>query len=65
MNNRANANNTQKHKAGLKRITDTSIRAALKGDKRYLYDTCRVEFQINAKRTGGTFYDVVYKGKAR
>lgn len=65
MNKREHAKNTQKHKAGLKRITDTRIRAAFKSDKRYLYDTRRVEFYINAKRTGGTFYDVVYKGKTR
>ena len=65
MNKQAHAVNTQKHKAGLKRITDTSIKAALKGDKEYLYDTRRVEFRINSKRTGGTFFDVVYKGKTR
>ena len=65
MNKQPHAVNTQKHKAGLKRITDTSIKAALKGDKEYLYDTRRVEFRINSKRTGGTFFDVVYKGKTR
>ena len=48
-----------------KKITDASIRAVLKSDKTYLYDPRRVEFHINAKRTGGTFYDVVYKGKKR
>ncbi len=47
------------------KISDATIRAALKTDKRYLYDSRRVEFYINAARTGGTFYDVVYKGKKR
>ncbi len=48
-----------------KNISDAYIRAALKTDVRYLYDSRRVEFHINAARTGGTFYDVVYKGKKR
>ncbi|RBO82605.1 tyrosine-type recombinase/integrase [Marinomonas aquiplantarum] len=52
-------------KRSAKTITDASIRAALKSNKTYLYDTRRVEFYINAARTGGTFYDVVYKGKKR
>ncbi len=47
------------------KITDASIRAALKSDKVYLYDSRRVELHINAARSGGTFYDVVYKGKKR
>ncbi|WP_409419758.1 site-specific integrase [Marinomonas sp. RS-M-Aa-14] len=50
---------------GTTKITDTTIKAALKTDKRSLYDARRVEFHINAARTGGTFYDVVYKGKKR
>ncbi|ADZ91079.1 site-specific integrase [Marinomonas mediterranea] len=52
-------------KAVTKKITDASIRAAFKKEVRYLYDSRRVEFHINAARTGGTFYDVVYKGKKR
>lgn len=47
------------------RISDATIKAALKADKRYLYDARRVELHINAARSGGTFYDVVYKGKKR
>ncbi|MBJ7536645.1 tyrosine-type recombinase/integrase [Marinomonas transparens] len=48
-----------------KEISDEYIEAALRTDKDYLYDPRRVEFHINAARTGGTFYDVVYKGKKR
>ena len=46
-----------------KRITDTSIKQFLaSSDKEWCYDSRRVEFRANKLRTGGTFYDVVYKG---
>lgn len=46
-----------------KRITDTSIKLFLSSsDKEWCYDSRRVEFRANKPRTGGTFYDVVYKG---
>jgi|GEM_PF-2693488 len=65
MNKRAHAKNTQLHKAGLKRISDAAIKTALKSDISQLYDSRRVEFRINANRTGGTFFDVVFVGKKR
>ncbi|MBJ7555410.1 tyrosine-type recombinase/integrase [Marinomonas spartinae] len=46
-----------------KRITDTSIKQFLAtSDKEWCFDSRRVEFRANKLRTGGTFYDVVYKG---
>jgi integrase len=46
-----------------KRITDTSIKLFLSSsDKDWCFDSRRVEFRANGSRTGGTFYDVVYKG---
>lgn len=49
-----------------KRITDTSIKAFLSSsDKEWCFDSRRVEFRANKLRTGGTFYDVVYKGKRK
>jgi len=65
MNKRAHAKNTQKHKAGLKRISDAAIKTALKSDISQLYDSRRVELRINKGRTGGTFFDVVFVGKKR
>lgn len=49
-----------------KRITDTLIKSFLSsGDKEWLFDARRVEFRANPSRTGGTFYDVRYKGKRK
>ncbi len=49
-----------------KRITDTSIKLFLSSsDKEWCFDSRRVEFRANKKRTGGTFYDVVYQGKRK
>jgi integrase len=47
----------------IKRVTDTSIKLFLSSsDKDWCFDSRRVEFRANGSRTGGTFYDVVYKG---
>ncbi|MBJ7539876.1 tyrosine-type recombinase/integrase [Marinomonas transparens] len=51
----------------MSRLTDTSIRAFLAdSEKEWMpVDSRRVEFRANTKRTGGTFYDVVYQGKLK